>query len=44
MSTALCTVNDGNTLASGGFDAAIRFWDAETGDEISSITGHTDLV
>ena len=22
----------------------VRFWNAETGDEISSITGHADLV
>ena len=35
---------DGKTLASGSDDATIRLWDVETGEEKSTLTGHTDWV
>jgi WD40 repeat protein len=31
-------------LASGGFDGTIRLWDVESGQELYTLQGHTDLV
>ncbi|WP_016871338.1 hypothetical protein [Fischerella thermalis] len=41
---SICFSPDGTTLASGHQDKIIRFWDVETGREISNITGHNDEV
>jgi WD40 repeat protein len=35
---------DGATLATVGTDATVRLWDAETGLQISALTGHRGLV
>ncbi len=35
---------DGNTLATGAWDASIRFWEPVTGRHLKTITGHTDAV
>ena len=35
---------DGSMLASGGWDRAIRLWDVETGENINTLTEHTDQV
>jgi WD40 repeat protein/DNA-binding SARP family transcriptional activator len=35
---------DGATLATAGADATVRLWDAETGAQISTLTGHRGLV
>ncbi|WP_315788403.1 hypothetical protein [Fischerella sp. JS2] len=41
---SICFSPDGTTLASGHQDKIIRFWDVETGREISNIIGHNDEV
>jgi WD40 repeat protein len=35
---------DGHTLASGGFDKAIKLWDVETGTLLKTFKGHGDAV
>jgi WD40 repeat protein len=35
---------DGKTLASGGWDGAVKLWDASTGKELASLKGHTSMV
>ena len=35
---------DGATLASGSYDTTIRIWDVETGEELKTLSGHTDWV
>ncbi|MDE0022359.1 MAG: hypothetical protein OXT69_13405, partial [Candidatus Poribacteria bacterium] len=35
---------DGSRLASGGVDGTVRIWNAETGDLIRTLEGHTDWV
>lgn len=35
---------DGKTLASGGMDNTIRLWDVSSGQELRTLTGHTDSV
>ena len=35
---------DGNTLASGGFDATVRLWDVRTGELLQILTGHRGIV
>ena len=32
---------DGRTIASGSYDNTVRLWDAETGEHIRTLTGHT---
>ena len=34
---------DGTTIASGSWDKTIRLWNANTGDHISTLRGHTDM-
>ena len=43
-SKASCSVPDGSTIASGGWDSTIRLWDARTGNHIHTLSGHTDEV
>jgi WD40 repeat protein len=35
---------DGNTLASGGFDNAIKLWDVNSGKLLTSVKGHSNFV
>jgi WD40 repeat protein len=35
---------DGRRLASAGADRTVRLWDAETGQELRTLTGHTECV
>ena len=35
---------DGARIASAGFDATVRVWDAVSGDELLTIRGHSDWV
>ena len=35
---------DGQTLASGSWDATVRLWDVATGAELKTLTGHTGWV
>ena len=35
---------DGSTLASGGADGTVRVWDLATGEQIASLTGHSNVV
>ena len=40
----LLLVPDGSTLTTGSWDDTVRLWDAETGEHIRTLTGHTDGV
>jgi WD40 repeat protein len=44
MATALAFSPNGRLLASSGSDRAIEIWDTKTGNNIQSLTGHTDYV
>ena len=35
---------DGTLLATAGMDKVVRLWDAATGRELRTLTGHTDVV
>jgi hypothetical protein len=35
---------DGRCLASAGVDRTVRLWDAETGQEVLTLTGHADAA
>jgi WD40 repeat protein len=35
---------DGKRLASAGDDYTVKVWDAQTGQELHTLKGHTDLV
>ncbi len=35
---------DGNLLASCGSDTMVRLWDADTGDKVAALEGHTDRI
>ena len=35
---------DGTRIASASADKTIRIWDAQTGEEVATLTGHTDAV
>jgi eukaryotic-like serine/threonine-protein kinase len=35
---------DGTRIASASTDKTIRIWDAQTGEEVATLTGHTDAV
>ncbi|WHT16157.1 trypsin-like peptidase domain-containing protein [Crossiella sp. CA-258035] len=35
---------DGNTLATGSWDASVRLWDVRTHQQAATLTGHTDSV
>jgi WD40 repeat protein len=41
---SLCFAPDGLTLASGGYDGAVRLWDATTGRAIATYRGHDGWV
>lgn len=35
---------DGNRIVSGSYDTAVKLWDAQTGQAIRTLNGHTRLV
>ena len=35
---------DGNRIVSGSYDTAVKLWDAQTGQTIRTLNGHTRLV
>ena len=42
--TSLCVSPDGRWIATGGKDQTIKLWDAATGKEVRTYTGHADIV
>jgi WD40 repeat protein len=44
MATALAFSPNGRLLASTGSDRVVKIWDTKTGNNIQSLTGHTDYV
>lgn len=38
---SVCFTHDGTRIVSGGSDRTVRIWDAETGDELHKLQGHT---
>ncbi|MBC7819267.1 MAG: hypothetical protein IAG10_20465, partial [Planctomycetaceae bacterium] len=35
---------DGQRLVSGGYDQTLKIWDANTGDELLTLKGHTKVI
>src|SRR5438045_327195 len=42
--TSVAWSPDGKTLASGGYDKSVRFWDIAAGKEVKQLEGHTSFV
>lgn len=40
----MCLQFDDNILATGSYDATIKIWDIETGEELRTLTGHTSGI
>ncbi len=41
---SVCISSDGEILASGGKDKTIKLWNIESGENINTLKGHTDIV
>ena len=46
ISTAqsVCFTHDGTRLVSGGYDRTVRLWNAETGQQVLALKGHSGSV